>query len=306
MLLIRSPILDFCVDMETHEETESFGGATSVIKPFEVAIFITGLFVASSASYPFENPTGATAECRGIARQVEPLPELVADRPDFTDSAILTRPGVVQVEIGTTLDREGSAVSQGELLVRTGLSRRVELRFGGQLSEDKTPGGFRRGASNMESGIKVRLWEQRGRLPAVALIATLSKLSGDSDTPYAAYEPTVKLAWSKDLIKGFTLGSNFNMSSIRVGSGRVVQNAQSASVGHELPVGFEGYWEVFHVSPWDDGKGTAWVANTGVSHGIGHHAQLDLRIGKRLTAEGPNWFLGVGFTFRQPVRFLMR
>ena len=64
-------------------------------------------------------------------------PELVTDRPDFTESSEVVERGAVQIETGFTLE---SNVSEGEelrgitvpaVLARIGLGHRVEVRFGG-------------------------------------------------------------------------------------------------------------------------------------------------------------------------------
>jgi len=56
----------------------------------------------------------------------------------------------------------------------------------------------------------------------------------------------------------------------------------------------------FRFTPWEKSGSIAWIANTGISRSIRTNAQFDLRIGKRMTDCGPDWFWGVGMAFRQP------
>jgi hypothetical protein len=44
--------------------------------------------------------------------------------------------------------------------------------------------------------------------------------------------------------------------------------------------------------------GAAWTVNGGVTRAIGPDMQLDLEIGRGVSARAVDWFLGVGFTVR--------
>jgi hypothetical protein len=256
-----------------------------------------------------QEPTDAPAERRRTSdREGLELPRLVTDRPDFTESTAVVGAGVIQVEGGVTLDREGSAhhLTQPEVLLRTGLGRRMEFRFGSSGVESSREHGshWKSGMADATFGFKYAILDERHNRPAVAIIPILSVPTGASAFSSGHYEPTVKLAVSKDAPLGFSIGANFNVSSLSGESSRYAQRAASVTLGHALFAGFGGYWEVFAISPWEQGSGTAWVGNTGVSHAIGENVQLDVRVGKRMTSVGPNWFAGVGFAVRQPTRFV--
>ena len=239
----------------------------------------------------------------------EPLPELVSDRPDFTESTVVVRPGVIQTEMGVTLGAEGgrAQLSTGEILIRLGVTKRLELRFGGEglLAEITSSNRWQRGISDAEIGLKIGVWEQRQYRPALSLIPILSLPTGATAFSSGGYEPTVKIALDKDLIAGFTVGANINFSSLRTDTGRFIQRGYSLSLGHDLVAGFGGYWEVYRFAPWEDGSTGAWIANTGLTHAVGRNAQLDVRVGKRMSGVGPDWFAGVGFVFRQPTRLFV-
>lgn len=257
--------------------------------------------------------TAAFASGQSVSEAQKPLPELVSDRPDFTESNSVVGTGVVQTEIGMTLDHEAGArhFTTPEVLVRTGISSRVEMRFSSTgLMAERADGtaaprsGWRAGSTDLELGLKVRLWDQHGQLPALSLIPMIGMPSGSSQFTSGGYEPGVKIALARDLPANFTLGSNINFNSLIGESGRFLQKTYTASLGHGLGRGFGGYWEVYSVGPWDTGR--AWIANSGVTHMMGENAQWDFRVGRRLTAEGPDWFVGGGFVFRQRPRFAWR
>ena len=238
------------------------------------------------------------------------LPEMITDRPDYTESVEVVGRAVIQTEHGITLDREGDvhSLSTPEVLLRIGVSKRVELRFGsdGFLMEHGSEGIFK-GRADTEIGAKIAIFEQKGRFrPAFSIIPILSLPSRDEHFSSSGYDPTVKLAWSRDLPAGFSLGGNVNFSSLTESEGRFLQTAASWSLGHDLPAGFGAYWEVFGFSPWEKGGKASWIANSGITHGLGKNAQIDVRGGKRMTEAGPNWFAGVGFAVRRPTHWFAR
>src|SRR5262247_1179263 len=72
------------------------------------------------------------AAAPGQAQTSQPDPELVTDRPDFTESSEVVGRGVLQVESGLTLEQPDDSVRQvtlPQLLFRFGLGSRVELRL---------------------------------------------------------------------------------------------------------------------------------------------------------------------------------
>ncbi len=228
--------------------------------------------------------------------------EMVTDRPDFTESTGVVAKRLIQLETGFTRERNqgGSALDGPELLLRIGLGKRLEFRTGGEgFLWQRMPGaGTVRGHSDVEVAAKIVLLEQGRRLPAVSLLPILSMPLGSPPFSSGGFDPTLKIALSRDLPAGFGLGGNLNFGSLTTPNGRFTQSAWSASLGHTLGRGFGGFWEIYGFTPWDKGDPAAWIAQTGATRSLGGNAQVDARIGKRLTAAGPNWFWGVGAAVR--------
>src|SRR5689334_1613128 len=90
-----------------------------------VSLLAAGLVLAGASAAAQDRPVSTGA------------PELVTDRPDFTESSEVVGRGVLQVESGMTFegDRQDGdrarAISAPQLLVRVGVTPRFELRFGG-------------------------------------------------------------------------------------------------------------------------------------------------------------------------------
>jgi hypothetical protein len=101
-----------------------------------------------------------------VAPKTAEQDELVTDRPDFTESSEVTRRNWTQVESGVALELSSQdherRLSLGNLLVRMGLTDRLELRLGSEgLMHDAgsspvSAGLF--GRSDMDAGSSTSLW----------------------------------------------------------------------------------------------------------------------------------------------------
>jgi hypothetical protein len=66
------------------------------------------------------------------AAQTPSVPELVTDRPDFTESSEVVGHRIVQIETGLRVEQSAAATGQvttPQVLVRVGLGSRFELRL---------------------------------------------------------------------------------------------------------------------------------------------------------------------------------
>ena len=233
---------------------------------------------------------------------------LSTDRPDFTESTAVVGKGLFQLESGllVTFDRTGDERSRGLKgplpLLRLGVGQRWELRFGadGLVRETvQSAAGFqhRTGLSDGSVGVKVELFRERSFLPAISLIPAVSVPVGAQPYSSAHADPSVKVAWSRTLPRGWDLAGNWNIGSTVFEERRKLERAWSLTAAHELRRGWRGYWEVYRLSPADDRS--MWVANTGLTHSLGSDAQFDIEIGRAVKTANPSWFAGVGLAVRR-------
>lgn len=249
------------------------------------------------------------ALARNGAAQATDLGELVTDRPDFTESSNVVGKGVMQFETGSSIEFDGTGDAHSRTvtlplaLMRLGVSKRLELRLSGDGGIFTTYGQgtsrFRtNAASDMEVGAKWVFLDREASGFAMAVIPMMSLPIGSAVSSSGSLDPTVKLTWAKSLPSGFELSGNYNVARLRDDLGRYSEQAHSVSLGHDIGAGFGMYWEGYGFITSGRPYGAAWTLNTGITHGIGGNTQLDLEIGRGVTAAAPDWFVGVGMGIR--------
>lgn len=254
----------------------------------------------------------ATALSQEALREEEP-DELVTDRPDFTESAEVVGRANLQVETGFTFDK---ATLSGDLtrslvgplpLVRLGLSRRMELRLAGDgytWQRFRSAGAMQSlgGRSDFSLGTKVKFFDQKGLRPDFAVIGAVSIPRGNPEFSSGGYDPEIKLCLAKDMPKGLAMSGNLNFSSTTDAEGRLFQRAASLSFGHAIHGDLAGYWEGYNVSL-DRGLGSTTIFNMGITHPVSKRAQIDVSVGHSVAGIQTGWFIGVGFSIKQSLRF---
>jgi outer membrane putative beta-barrel porin/alpha-amylase len=279
----------------------------SVALTFALAASVgpTGSDKAAPAATTAAAPTASAT----AAQPSSELGEMVTDRPDFTESSEVVGKGIAQLETGMSYegDGQGDARSRGfttpQALLRVGLSKRVELRLGGDgfVSERAGVGPsavHTTGGSDFDLGMKVRLASQDTAGFDVAIIPILSLPVGSEAFSSGGVDPTVKFTWARSLPAGFDLSGNVNVSSLTQGDARFSQMAYSWSAGHDLVAGWGMYWELYGFSALEKDGDYGWTFNTGVSHPIGPNRQVDFTVGHALTGAAPDWFVSAGFSVR--------
>jgi len=246
-----------------------------------------------------------------VAAQTRTPPEIEPDRPGLGESSGVVGRGVWELESGVSVERDGDAtdgvraLSAPMALVRLGLSDRLELRMGadGFVSSKPVAAGASRtsGLSDLELGVKYVLADQAQLGVDLAVIPLVSLPVGSHDVSSGDCDPTVKLAWARQLPRGFDLSGNVNVNSTTDGE-RFTSREVMVSLAHGLPGGWSGFWEAYGASALARGGSAAWLVDTGVTHLWGANAQFDVSVGRGLNAAAPNWFVAMGVSMRGLIR----
>jgi hypothetical protein len=233
--------------------------------------------------------------------QLEPI---VTDRPDFTESAQTVAQGHTQLEAGQTFAREAdvSSFSLGEVLLRTGVTRRVELRtainsYAFQTGSGSAVAGF----EDANIGAKLALLDAPPTpswRPAVAVIAGMSVPTGGAAYRGARTHPEVKLLTAWDLSDRLAFSSNLNWGRAEYETGIGNEWSASASLGVGLTEKVGAYFETFGFGDRFGRWGQRAFVNGGVTYLISSAFQLDLRAGAGPSGTRGDFFTGVGLSRR--------
>lgn len=232
-------------------------------------------------------------------------PELVADRPDQTESTEIVPKGFIQLELGLG-DADGAdAVAAG--LGRLGLANRVELRVG--LDEVFLAGP--EDAIDVSIGTKVRLADEQGSRPAIAVMATLNQKLGNSVSPVSdGLRPSFRFAFSHTLSDRLSLGYNAGVSwdetVSTMGLPPVSDKDLTSRFLWTVALGIAAnervsfFVEAFGDTGLSDDGATETALDGGVTFLIRPNVQLDLFVGSGLSDSAPDWLAGAGVSFRLP------
>ena len=225
------------------------------------------------------------------------------DRPDFTEASSLVSARHVQLETGWTSsqargDNMPSQYSWPEVLLRIGLSSRLEARLGQSFASVDPGTGERFTAhDDLYAGVKVALAEQRGARPQFALLLQATIPTGDDRLTNDEWLPGGALlaGWGTDGALSYAAGLQFNRLPVEG-----MELGPSVAVGLQLSPSLKGYGEWFAFAPVGAGESsTAHYANGGFALRVSDDAQLDARVGAGLNDAADRVFFGLGFSIRR-------
>lgn len=226
-------------------------------------------------------------------------PDLVTDRPDFTESGVVVPKGSVQVEAGFTWEDGADGVRSfagPEALVRWGLGDEFELRFGLPDYVSLSNGVSESGLGDASLGAKLQLgpagdWDLAG-------IFTVSVPTGDDAFTSDDWDPQFILAAGRDLNERWSLGTQVSLESASAGGERETVGGATAVLGMGLDEeGRTGaFLELAAILP---ESGTAPLAlHTGLTRLLQDTLQIDVHGGLGLSDTAPDVFVGAGVSFR--------
>jgi hypothetical protein len=228
---------------------------------------------------------------------------LVADRPDFTESAATVTRGRTQIEMGYTFTEIGDFEEQtfGELLVRIGWTEIVELRvgFNSRVQLDG-PGIDLAGNEDLSLGCKLRLSDPLptgAHLPQVALLFATTMPTGSDEFGDSKPQPSAILALSWELSETMSIGSNVGYARLGESGDRFGELSGSLALGRELNERLDGFLEVYALSR-QEGRGDDQFINAGITWALTDDSQLDFRAGTGLDSDSGDFFIGAGAAWR--------
>ena len=242
---------------------------------------------------------GSAAMGRAAGRPAASVPELATDRPDFTDTAIVVPRGSLQLESGFTAgdgDKESRKLDAPEALLRWGIGRRTELRFG-------PPGFFRiRGGGERAAGFgdtylgfKQQLGPVWGGLD-LSLIPGVSLPTGAGGVTSEGVDPEVKLTWSRELAPPWSVGGSFGFFWPTDAGRHNFTWVPAFEVGRSLG----GRWKTFleYAGGFPARGDSQHLLHHGYTYALTPVSQADLHVGFGLSSGAPGSFFAGGFSAR--------
>lgn len=265
----------------------------------------------------YDERDGESLQWFGIHRA--PIDDnLITDRPDFTESTEAIPIGRFQLELGYTFtyDREDDVRVRDhtapELLLRMGIVEDFELRFawaGYSYTETRdtvrndagrrvSSESWEQGANDFELGFKLKIAEQNGLRPNLAILGAMTFPTGSSHISPGDVEPLVGLLWAYDLSDDVALAGQFLVGTPVEDGRRYVQSAASLSLGVSLTERLGTYIEYYGIYHNTRESDCAHTVNGGFTYLITNNLQFDIRAGFGLNEEADDFFTGAGLSWR--------
>ncbi len=241
------------------------------------------------------------------AAQENERTELITDRPDLTESAVVVPKGALQIETGFIFDGDKSdGVQQTNFslfstLLRYGVNQNFEVRLATSLNlsnteaDDEVISIF--GVSYIDVGMKLKMTDGDGLKPQIAfLTSVIIPKSGKEDFSPQYLTPSMALAFAQDLSKTFSLGYNIGA----VWNGLTAKPAAKYSVALAIALAEKlgGFIEIYGYFPQDE-QGIN-IFDFGLTYLVRPNLQLDASAGFGLSEVSPDYFINAGISWRIP------
>ena len=223
--------------------------------------------------------------------------EIVTDRPDITESAVVVPKASLQAENGLTWtnDHLDNLVALCQTLLRLGLSDRTELR----LTLPSYSLGMSRGlGSSGVSDISVGFKQQLGPLPGgfdLSLIVATSVPSGARDKTTHRLDPFLKVPWSRELGNGWSIGGMASIFWPTEDGKRNLTWEPTFVIQRDLSRALDVFAE--YGGDYPQHGGARQTIHFGTAYRINSTNQLDFHFGFGLSPATPQRFFAAGYSF---------
>ena len=228
----------------------------------------------------------------------DPIPELVTDRPDVTESSIVVPKGSLQFENGATWtsDHGTQSVDASETLIRYGVFSRTEFRivvpnYLGGISPGDSTSGF----GDMAIGMKQQLGPLTGGFE-LSVIAAVSLPTGASRVSSHGFDPFIKFPWSKDLKAGWSIGGMQSLFWNTDGDRRDGLWEPTFYLEKEITKPWDAFVE--YAGDYPQRGGPREIAHFGTAYRVTPRQQVDFHFGFGLSHDAPRRFFAVGYSVR--------
>jgi len=233
--------------------------------------------------------------CFAEAQEKEPIE---TDRPDQTETPAIVPKGMFQMENGFSFEksaRNSERFVVPSSLLKYGFNGKFEFRLIAEFSTDHTGGTKISGLSPILVGFKVSICEEKGILPKTSLIGHLSIPDLASDKLKATfYAPMFRFTMQHTLTDKINLG--YNLGAEWDGETPEPTFIYTLTSGFSLSEKMGCYAEVYGFAPQKDKADHRFDA--GFTYLLSNNFMIDASGGFGITANAPDYFTALGFSFR--------
>ncbi len=227
---------------------------------------------------------------------------LVSNRPGFSNTWEIVQSGRVELNAGVGYVRvdEEEALALGQVLVRFGLSERLEFRAGLNSYVDVDgPGGAISGFEDPTLGIKVRVLEgDDGTRPQAAFILQSTVPIGGDEIGVPEPQPAGIVVLSWNLGPRLHLDTNHGVSYLDDGVDRWTEFLTSYGLAVTVAGDLGLYFEYAGFFPLESGRDEAHFLFAALTYLTSNRMQVDLGVGRGLNREDPDHFVSAGVAYR--------
>ncbi len=238
------------------------------------------------------------------------IPDLVTDRPDITESAVLVPTNYTQIETGFEFNKQKFPEKNENIeidnlifastLIRYGISEMFELRFGGEYVSNKvtqdnlsfTSSGLR----GLFVGTKISIMKDQDIINDLAIILEANLPYGNENLRPEKFEPILKITAAKNISELFSVGINLGVEN----NSSINKNIYiySSSLCYEISQTISAYLELY--GSLVDKFYPEHFFDAGITYLHKQNIQLDLSAGSIIFNEIFNWFGSFGISLRLP------
>lgn len=219
------------------------------------------------------------------------------DRPDQTESAVITPKHWLQLEFGLSRqqnDRSSSEFNLPTLLTKYGLGKRIDLRL--ETTIVQTNDGTRAtGLVPVELGARVALCEEKKFIPKTSLLFHVA-IPGLASKAFKAKHlaPNFRFSMQHSLSK--IVGLGYNLGAEWDGFSPVPAWIYTLSTGFNLGEKWYAYTELF--GEIKKAEPAQHSFDAGIAFFLNGNMKVDLSGGVGISKESPDWYMAIGYSFR--------
>ena len=230
--------------------------------------------------------------------------KIETDRPDQTETPVLTPVRYFQGEFGFNKENKGSdyRLPHPTALLKYGINKRFELRVEASAATDK----FKNGANNLtesglepvEIGTKIALLEEKGLRPKTSLIAHVGlPFLGSKIYRSPHLSPSFRFTMQNTINDNFAIG--YNLGAEWDGASAMPTWLYTIAPGFNLGEKWYTYVEAFgFIAKYQKPQHSV---DAGIAYFVNNDLKLDVSAGLGLSSEALDNYVAVGFSFRLPL-----